>query len=381
MKLEMSIVVCAISLMSVFCDFFQRSLQKPLLLIFILLLSILMGGSFDIPDEINYINYYEASRYFAGDIDPFAAIWFNYSTDLGYAVTNYIFYDMGFSYYEHRLILVCLFMFILACVVYEFTVLPGVVLFFYLQYPFFFDVPQFRNFLAEIFLLIAIFFLAKRMKIYALLFMFIGALFHKVACIYLVFFPFAIIYGKKWGKKTVYFLVVLGGLLPLYASYVISRIGDLQFFLLGLDGYSQYAYYASREMNSGYLITWGHVILLTIAVAIIRRKLALTNLDLIQYRLAEVLYVFYLFMVCISPLFAVHGDFNRIPRNILLPTYILFSVYLSSICNKQKQLAVFMLMLFIIVVIAYFEFFMVPELSNLPSEIVNNNYIIDVLLL
>ena len=373
----MSLAIFFTGLLNIWAEFYQHNIRTVAGCILLFLLGIVFVGAYMIPDEGNYEMYYEASKYFNGDIDPMSALYFHYNTDLGYTLTNHIFYSWGFDYWEYKLFIVVLSLCLIWFIIRRLTLSVGIVLVFYYLYPFYFDVPQIRNYIVEVILLAALAVYKNKLsrKLAGLGLVLLAATFHKIALAYLVVYMVMILCEYHSGRKMMKYLLLVGAAMPLYAGSIIGSLGDISFFIASMDSFAQYAGYANTEMRLGFLIPYFHVISLTTAVWYIKKHFEPQNDR--QKDLLQILFMAYLGMILLLPLMAIHGDFNRIPRNLLLPTYIVVAMYLQQITDKYQKMKMFIVFFLLMHVITYFEFYIIPDLAMLPHGVMVHNFILE----
>lgn len=163
--------------------------------------------------------------------------WYNYSAseglikrfELGYSLFYYISTKLGFSYQQFIQVYSAIGMIILGKCICDYAKNPLSVLFLYLIYPFFFDVVQLRNFMAEVIILFGIRYLAEFRKkdvIRFVMCVLLAAMFHKTALFY---FVFLLAYVKSYKKVVITSLVisVSGVGVVLIAPSVINKLATI----------------------------------------------------------------------------------------------------------------------------------------------------------
>lgn len=373
----MSLAIFFTGLINIWAEFYQHNIRTVAGCTLLILLGIVFAGAYMIPDEGNYEMFYEASKHFTGDTDPMAALYFHYNTDLGYTLTNHIFYTWGFEYWQYKLIIVVLSLSLIYFIIRRLTLSVGLVLFLYYLYPFYFDIPQIRNFIVEVILLIALAIYKNNLsgRLISFCLILLAVTFHKIALAYLVIWMVLLLREYSVGRKILQLMLFVGGAMPLYAGSIIGSLGDISFFLTSMDSFAQYAGYANTEMRMGFLIPYFHVVSLMAVVWYIKRNFVPQNNR--QRCFIQILFASYLGMILLLPLMAIHGDFNRIPRNLLLPTYIAVAMYLQQITVKYQKLKILIPFLVLMYVITYFEFYYLPSLAMLPHAVMMNNFILE----
>lgn len=354
-------------------------LEKSCTFLLFIFLFICMGFNYDNADYDSYQSMYYASKYFDYNIfDYMSALQYGYSRDPGFALLNKIFLEMGFSYDEFKCFITLLSLIMLFLLISKFVKNEWKVIVIYLMYPFFMDIIQFRNFLVEVLLIFALYLYLQGGKykyfkyIGCLLF---GATIHNVAIVYIGFLVYLYIKKFRIGTYIIYFFILIGIMLPLYAGIVTEQLAFLGMLLSDGTSIEHFTQYLDKSMNYGYLIPYGYILMATIVMRIINIS-EKNESNAFNKEYIAIVYQLFLYLSVLLPIFAINGNLIRIPRNLMILFYIALIYYINMTKKNTKWC------LFAIAVLGSFILGMVdlyyPDSTAFNMDLIfNKNYIFE----
>ena len=326
-------------------------------------LALLMGTSYNMADYENYCGFYASSINFDFDFfDYGGALWFGYSRDSGYTLINYYANYSGFNYIEFKTILSLLCMLALSYWVYRLSNNCICFLILYLIYPFFMDVIQIRNYIVEIILFYALYDLSQNKNtIKYVLFVLIAASFHSLALVYLPFAFFYALSGNFIVVKLKKMLLLLGAMMPIYAPYIEENMELIGLLLSNDSGIQHYERYTTVSMGYGYLYAYLFILIVIIYLRKYKNIFMHNNFF-------HVVYDMYFYLLMLSPLYAVNGNMTRIPRNLMLPLFVIMSM---TEWRKNKDLS-FIALVVVIFLFGWFDLYKPGTGENVLLILQNN---------
>lgn len=362
-----------IIILGIIIHVFLPNKQMIILPFMFLSLLLIMGLVVDIADYSNYKAFYYGSQYVDFfDFDVAAAQYYNVKSDIGYMLLNRLSYDYGLDYSYFRFVSTLVFLLLMTYIVYKITNNIALVIVLYMIYPFTLDAIQVRNFMAEILLALSIYLWAKRVKchnaVYILL-MLIASTLHKSFIIYV---PFALFFYMRECKKinVLYKVFLLIGLLmPLYESIIISRFADILLLIQNApEEYSSTAaYYLDGRTRLGFLVAYTKIVIMLFIAWYIKENIVI-EMNGLKERFVKITYIFMEYMCILMPLIGITAAMWRFPRNLLLPLAITIAIYFEY-NFKYKGIKT------LLVCLAFFAIAVLDDCTySLISEVLNNNY-------
>lgn len=370
--------------MSLMLDRYDR---KYICILVCTIVFFIIGLAYDVTDYANYLDLYDASFWFKGSYDSDLARANGYGSDYIYALINSIFYSIGFSFPEFRAILTILCLVPIFYIEMEMTGNSIYPLALYMIFPMVFDIIQTRNFLLETLLFIGIYVATvssqlKMLKFFACVFF--AFFFHKSA---IFFFPFFLIYqlrNSKYGRRISYLLVLMGICMPLYADS-LSSLSIFTYVIPGLNDSSKFIDYASNNFQFRHITSWVEALFTTYILyriyTIIKRNKENYNKYAITW--TKITYELSLYLCMLLPIFPILQDLDRLLRDLLLPTFIVFYFFIFT--NKDDSelttKKIFFLVITIVysMIICYVKFYHGLADAVLP-DIMKNNFLLDLFL-
>ena len=341
------------------------------LLLPIIMITVIFGLAYSDGDYRTYNEIYDAAVNFSMDYSPMERVAGYNSADIGYEIVNYLFNLLGLAYPEFRLVIITLSLLIVANFSLKLTKNSHVVLLLYALYPAMHDIVQIRTFLVDILVFISLYLYIKKGgfkgKIYFCIFILLAASMHKMAILYLPFLLFDCIYRMKITK----ILMVFGLMMPLYSSWIYIYIVPMFAQHLNASG-GQFLNYVLQDFGIKRYLAYVLVVTLFIIINLNKKN---TITDELQLRFVDAVNKMVLYMVCISPVFMITRELSRIPRNLLLPSYLVFAIFLTKLNKKYTKLV---MCLYCIGAFAYGYVDYYMDDGGLYFEMmIKNNYLMD----
>lgn len=221
--------------------------------IYVILL-ILLGFSYDLPDYRMYKGFYDGSiKLNMDDLLYGNNLGAEYSRDLGYTISSYIFNILGFDFFSFRLIVYLICLFVIFIISYRCCKNYILIIGLYTLYPLIIDDIQLRNFVMEVVLFGTMYLYSSCKQILKKSFIWIfmiliASSFHSAALALLCFFIFDLCLDTKF-RYIMYVFVVIGLAMPLYANYMQENFLVLKYIFLSMDSSMRhYAIYTEREV-------------------------------------------------------------------------------------------------------------------------------------
>lgn len=348
--------------------------------LFMLMLTFCFG--YDNADYIPYENLYLALKnskdYSLEAMDIFPLLGY-VRTDYGYVFITKLFYEIGFSYFDFRVIMTGGLLFIIFLVIRKITAIPIFVLLLYFIYPAFFDVIQIRNWCVEIGLLVGIYWMASRGKLEGLGFLlpnFITATIHIAAVIYLPFLAFHYIRQYKYGRYLINIMCCIGGLAPFVSVFLVDNIDQILLLVFSLDigGINYFA----EPIGIRRFIAYVAVLVMSGTLYFIKRQYenGAFCLEDVKKKYLYYTYECSLYLLTLAPLFSINRELARIPRNFLLLFYIAVAIYIASIKSYRIRGILVILSVALASVYGYVDFYMTVG-SVEVYRILQNNIVFD----
>ena len=259
-----AIMIVFVSLGSLVCLCNHNKLNGIALLI---IMMIIMVGVDECRDYDNYESLYKSLIYFNPyDLNYENAIYYGYSTDYGYSLFSYCFYNLGISYGAFRSISTVIFLLILYFTIRKITDNTYWVFWGYFLSVFIMDIIQVRNFMAEVILLGGFIFYAIDEKHGGKKFLICDILasgFHSSFLLYIIVFVLVDLKMKKRFGLFFKTAICMGVAMPLYERGIINNISTdyIVFFQDSFIGMYQH-YLNANLVNLGYLVSYAKFIIL-----------------------------------------------------------------------------------------------------------------------
>lgn len=284
----------------------SKVLNSFLIVPCLLFLIIYSGGILDIPDYTVYDRIYNYSS---------TGIW---TKDIGFGAFVFALRKIGLSAYQCRLMYAVSGITVLMLSVRKFLDRKGQYLFLilYFIYPFFLDVIQVRNFLAMVFMTLAMSFLADNTKKSTFLFwvfMLVSASLQKTLLFYIPFILFYKADKRKAIKGVLIVAVILSVIIGLNKNFV-SNLAN--YFLLNFsDKLSGSATFFTVNTRNGWLYMWA-ISLLNIAILYYIKKKSSNQLSSGNIKIVEIVFWINIYSLIALPLYVMDTNFFRIYRDL-----------------------------------------------------------------
>ncbi|WP_033169499.1 EpsG family protein [Selenomonas sp. ND2010] len=364
----MFILFLCVSLCAIAAQLSKRS-QIWFMLISMIMLAVVMGGSYDCADYANYMrqyNYIELSN-----INFFP-------DDGGYSLINLIFKNWGFEYDEFRFVLDVLLLSLMFYVIYKILGEVYSLTTLFIIFPLAFDAVQVRNFILEVILLVGIYLYAKEksksMKKLMLSLM-IAFSFHKTAVFFMLIYPLVKCAKFKLGRVLIFVLIMFGLCMPLYADYILANNMDVYYYLSSVENIDHYQYYALDEFEKRHITSWAVTIIYIFVIYWIRRKLKKNSVDSFTTRYADITYEFAKLMCLLLPFFPILQDLDRLVRDLTIPLYILVILYIKQVNMLSKSIVYYASLFMIACAVGYVKLY--HGLGDMVWPLLENNHLFD----
>ena len=316
---------------------------------------LLVGGSYKMADYDVYKSMYSmiSNVESLNSLDIMTAFGYG-NADLGYLITNLIFYKLGFAFEEYRFMCFIIFIFLIMLMCEKNTRYLWLVLLLYLIYPLFMDGIQFRNTFVEMMLLFSICQLVKlKQKNFVIYILSLGvaATIHKIALIYIPFVVWMLIRKKYMGKLISYVFITIGACTPLFAETILSKIDII--YLLLLEG-GQYAGYVAQDFGIRRYIAYVCVLGMVLLSNYVYRNIKNNGKENIEY--IKLIREFSLYLLAIAPIFVLSRELSRVPRNTLLLMYILIGIYIEGYKDKYRRICMCFIAMALVGIYGYIDF-------------------------
>lgn len=293
--------------------------------------------------------------------------------DYGYTLLTKIFYDLGFSYSEFRIILIVLLLTVLAVLAYRMTRKPMAVMFLYAIYPLAIDIIQIRNWVVAVLLALGIYVLiyGRRYQSFKFLcIMGVAATFQKVALVYMPFILFRTLWNNRIGRKICYLFCGIGVLAPLYKDTINYLMGYI--FLLVIQTEIGGVKYFEADDHLRLYIAYVCVVACSLVVWFIRSRLGKRIKRTDSDRALREIQIFVMYLLTLSPLYLMARELVRVPRNALYIVYLAVAIYISFIPNRHKQYLAVTVSAICFFIYGYCDFYMGEGVFNVPTIMEHN---------
>ena len=318
-------VLCGIA------SFTNQKGQCALSIASVILLSLVMGLSYDSADYGNYLH-----RYYNGldaTVHPLLS-------DPGYLFLNNIFNIIGFTFEEYRYFLTLLLIIFIFGTWYKiygetYTLFP-----LYIIYPMIFDIIQYRNFIIEIIIFCGFYIYARKdNNLHGFMLCVIFAcLFHKAAIFFLLIYCIDKMMKSRCGRKALLLFMLIGVLMPLYAESVKDMSMDVYLGLANIENIGHYKDYLMDDFKTRHYTSWAVTIIYLIIIYRIRKDIMKKRIvDKFYARYSEMMYDTIILMCILLPIFPLLQDLDRLLRILTLPLYTIMIWYVkerSILINK-----------------------------------------------
>lgn len=167
---------------------FLNKNSKIITILSLLAVGIIMAGNTDNPDMIGYMNMFTSRTYSS-------------TYEMGFKMLTTFVSRIGASYNQYLLVIVVLSFLLVFFSFKKYVSSWHLIIAGYMTYLMFFDITQIRYFIAGSFVLSGISFLAQKQRLFFVLLVLAGSLFHKSVLVFLIYF--IIQPGKVFSKKQV----------------------------------------------------------------------------------------------------------------------------------------------------------------------------------
>lgn len=373
------LVVISCCLLCGFSLILKKQHGNVVLIPLVILLVILMGGTYICSDYSMYETMFYASKYL--DFSSFSveeSREVGYSRDIGYSLLNYIGYVILDDYMIFKFAASALFLSILLMKVSKITYYVAIPILLYLYFPFFMDVVEVRNFIGEVFLFLGIYeyvFSTKHKLCKFYIYIMISASIHSVFAIYTLF-PCINALKHNAKKKWLYnFVLIVGLCMPLYESYILAQIQvylNMYQTLVASPGHFN-AYLAQANTRFGFIVSYIKVVAIVLLLKYIVGKINNSeNIFTLQQKSYSVtIYDFFLYMCMLFPIIGLDATVTRIPRNLFIEVYVVCSYYFLVLKNAKEKLFFLVVVLGIVSIWAFHDVYMnLDAIINLDKNII-----------
>lgn len=366
------IILLCVVISSIASKFNEES-QKVFTILSVILLSLVMGMSYDCTDYFNYLVKY---NYITEKEINFLA------EDGGYSVLNLIFNTLGFKYDEFRFILDFILILVLLYVVHKilnetYTILPLFIIF-----PMAYDIVQVRNFILEVILFLGIYLNAKQdkdsLKILMICLAF-ALFFHKSAIFFMLVYPVRKLMNGNWSRGVVAFLMIIGLCMPIYADYILAYNMDVYYFASDIDNVGHYKYYALDEFENRHITSWAVTVMYMVVIYWFLKKIKYGGVKFNDFTIRYVTILFRLSIVmCILlPLFPLFQDLDRLVRDLTIPLYVLIILYTKQLRFFFNKVVSYVVLLIMACWVGYVKLY--HGLPEIVWPLLDNNHFGDLL--
>lgn len=348
-----------------------KVLNSFLIIPCLLFLIIYSGGILDIPDYNVYNNIYNYSS---------NGIW---TKDIGFGALVFALRKIGLSAYQCRLMYAVIGITVLMLSVRKFLDRKGQYLFLilYFVYPYFLDVIQVRNFLAMVFMTLAVSFLLDNTKKNTFLFgifMLVSASLQKTLLFYIPFILFYKADKRKATKSVLIIAVTLSALIGLNKNFV----SDLaNFFLLNFsEKLSGSASFFTVNTRYGWLYMWT-ISFFNLAILYYIKKKSSNQLSSGNIKIVGIVFWINIYSLIALPLYVMDTNFFRIYRDLQPLNLIAWITFFRAACLKHIRInkrSMILLIITILLTILY-SVYVTMIIENLLQFFIqgfNNNWIV-----
>lgn len=346
------------------------------------ILMIIFCFSYHNADYIVYEDLYHAlkktTNYSLEALDIFPLVGY-LRTDYGYVFITKVFYDLGFSYFDYRVITIGVFFVVIFLISKRIVDFPIFVLLLYFIYPAFVDVVQIRNWYVEIFLLAGIYWMAsgeKYRNLVFVLFIILAATIHVAALVYLPFVLFLYIREYKYGNGLLSIMCCVGILSPLWANLIIAQV---PFFLdLAISSNIGGMNYLTDPIGVRHFVAYVAVMVMCGTMYFIKKQYekGVLSLDNIKKRYIYLVYDISVYFLVLSPLYSLSKELGRVPRNAVLLFYIALAIYITNIKSTHTKTVIVVLSVIFAAAYGYVDFYMSVGAAEV-HKILQNNIVFD----
>ena len=346
------------------------------------ILMIIFCFSYHNADYIVYEDLYHAlkktTNYSLEALDIFPLVGY-LRTDYGYVFITKVFYDLGFSYFDYRVITIGVFFVVIFLISKRIVDFPIFVLLLYFIYPVFVDVVQIRNWYVEIFLLAGIYWMAsgeKYRNLVFVLFIILAATIHVAALVYLPFVLFLYIREYKYGNALLSIMCCVGILSPLWANLISAQV---PFFLdLAISSNIGGMNYLTDPIGVRHFVAYVAVMVMCGTMYFIKKQYekGVLSLDNIKKRYIYLVYDISVYFLVLSPLYSLSKELGRVPRNAVLLFYIALAIYITNIKSNHTKTVIVVLSVIFAAAYGYVDFYMSVGSAEV-HKILQNNIVFD----
>lgn len=347
-----------------FSDLINAKSKMGLTIVAALVLGMIMGGGYDIPDYSMYDSMYTASIVnFNYSFDYKDSGQGGYSRNIGYTILNNIFGTLGLSYQEYKIFTSIILLLLLLLYIKKIVPKISFVLLLYVLYPFFMDIIQLRVFYTEVILLIAVYYLSKydRNKLGVFVFcvlVMLSGMFHSMGWLWLLFIPFRLLLQSKKFKFISWLFIITGILLPVYASFISNSFLPIMYMMAESDVTAHYQIYTMRDtVRLGYLYVWGYDLALAGLLYKMKKIMIESSSTQLQKMFVTNTYNLFLFVICILPASAIATESFRWSRVLMIESYIALVIYTMYETNHVRRNLIAFCLLLVTILASYLNFY------------------------
>ncbi len=350
----------------------KRNIKLKIGISFFLVLGIIMGANIKNPDTFIYEKYiYYNNEFFA--------------KDFGFGILVQLFKNFNLTYYHLKMFVTIVGFILINHTLKRYIKDYKFLLFLYIIYPFFYDVVQVRNFLAMSIFIFALPYLLEKSKsgnIKYIISILIAATMQKTALVYLPIIFINKLEKKKFIKAILIIVIFISILIsivkPIFNVFVNILINNISMYL---DGISSKLVIST---NYGWIIQWiiqfMNYYFVTTSFKYIKEEYETENMSVSaskNIKFTQLIININLYMFIFLPLYILTPTFNRIPRNIYLLNFIVYSfVYnIRNKKNKYNRLVYCIILSHIVFYILQYVILNQTYFTEMVQPILNENWI------
>ena len=210
----------------------------------------------------------------------------------------------------------------------------------YLIYQCFYDMDTLKNYIARVFLFIAIYYLIKNRKIYYIVFVLIGCLFHRSLLLYL---PLCIINYNfiKYNRVKLFIGLIVFSIVLVYIIVHVPNVFDFLTRIKALENIAPKikTYFSTSSRITFIVYYFLHCLNLVFLVA---NKKSFEH----YAKLYNIIFILDIYVMISFPLIIINNVFFRIFNNLYLINYVAYAVVLSetnSYAYRKKILEIMLI--------------------------------------
>lgn len=291
------------------------------------------------------------------------------NTEMGYAITDKIFYQLGFSFEIANLIYSFVVLLIIALIIPKYTDNINIPASLFMVFPLLLNGIQIRNALSSVFIIWGIQFLFNNEKGNSLKYILcvLGAiLFHTTALFYLAFLMIKIFDNKK--------LAIIASGLSLVMLSLVSFFTPLLSNLVGTQRFVSKFISTNSLIECLVAILW---ILFLLVILIGMRSVSTFKLSKKIEKFSDIIIGINIISIILIPMFYIDFSFERLFRNWIIYAYIMFANFLNSRKNLKYYFYLICFVLWLGYSVFVFEVLLGDRLHFIIEIYLNNNALFD----